>query len=421
MLTINASVTARRLAVGAACIAFCLGAHALVSHQNVALETSDIRVRLNADAAAPMLTSLAGHGASSWQNEQKDALPASVELDGSRVALTWQLKAELTEADKRHVLFVYESAAPHLRLFWRWEARAAFGPLEHRIVVENMSGKELWLPLVDSLRLELQCRAERKLQHFYVEKGADTPSVQGVHLTSVSDGYTWTGTSSTYASPALSNAREIIPAELVFNDDQPHAGWYAGIEFSGRTRISLERSAGSVATVLGLNPDPGPFRTRLEPGEKFETPAVFLGAFSGGPDGAGNQLRPWVRAVLGNPLTWKDPQYPLMVNNSWGSGMQVDEALALRMIEESKELGLEMFHLDAGWFRGVGDWYPNTKKFPHGLAAIADEAHRQGLRFGIWVDWSQAGVDTEPGALNARDPKVKDWLVADLGPNWKPE
>ena len=100
--------------------------------------------------------------------------------------------------------------------------------------------------------------------------------------------------------------------------------------------------------------------------------------------------------MLGNPQTWKDPQYPLTVNNSWGSGMAVDEALALRMIAESKELGLEMFHLDAGWFRGVGDWYPDAKKFPHGLAFIADEAHRQGLRFGIWVDWTQAGLDTEP-------------------------
>ena len=47
------------------------------------------------------------------------------------------------------------------------------------------------------------------------------------------------------------------------------------------------------------------------PGDTFETPTVFLGAFSGGPDGAGNQLRPWVRAVLGNPLAWKDPHYPL--------------------------------------------------------------------------------------------------------------
>src|SRR6185437_5374714 len=106
--------------------------------------------------------------------------------------------------------------------------------------------------------------------------------------------------------------------------------WYAGIEFSGRTRISLDRGGDQLKSVLGLNPEPGPFRTRLTPGGSYISPTVFLGAFSGGPDWAGNQLRPWVRAVLGNPLTWKDSHYPLTVNNSWGSGMSVDEKLALR-------------------------------------------------------------------------------------------
>ena len=74
-----------------------------------------------------------------------------------------------------------------------------------------------------------------------------------------------------------------------------------------------------------------------------------------------------------------------------------------------------------GWFRGVGDWYPDAKKFPHGLGYLADQAHQRGLRFGLWVDWSQAGIDAEPGALNVRDAKVRDWLVNDVGKEWKPE
>jgi alpha-galactosidase len=176
-----------------------------------------------------------------------------------------------------------------------------------------------------------------------------------------------------------------------------------------------------VSSSLGLNPDPGPFRTRLDAGDEFQTPQVFLGAFNDGPDGAANQLHPWERAVLGNSLTWRDSHYPLVVNNSWGSGMQVNEALAMRMIAESKALGIEMFHLDAGWFRGVGDWYPDPVKFPHGLTAVADAAHRDGLRFGIWVDWTQAGIDTEPGALNVHDPMVYKWLISDVAPGWKPE
>ena len=348
-------------------------------------------------------------------------MPVAVEVNKATIPLTWQHKRKLDREEEHRLVVVYESLQPHLRLSWEWEARANFGPVEHRITVENLSGEEIWLPMIDSLRLDFETSEKTELRNFYVEKGAGTPSLQGTHLDSMAQGYHWTGTSSTYAHPSDSEAREIIPAEFVFTTTPSQQGWYAGIEFSGRTRIMLERSGVSVRTVLGLNPEPGPFRTRLSPGGSFQTPTVFLGALTGGPDGAGNQLRRWVRAVLGNPLTWKDDHYPLTVNNSWGSGMQVDEQLALRMVGESKDLGLEMFHIDAGWFRGVGDWYPDPKKFPHGLAPIADEAHKRGLRFGIWVDWTQAALDTEPGALNVRDPKVRDWMVTDLPPDWKPE
>jgi len=388
---------------------------------NIFVKTSDVLIQLNAGSHAPRLKYIRAQGSAPLRNLQPETLPATVVVRGVSVPVTWELKAELCSSGPDHATFVYDSAQPHLRLRWQWQARAAFGPLEHRITVDNLGDQEVWLPLIDSLHLDWQLPAGASLLNFYVEKSADTPSNQGVHLETIADGYRWFGRSSTYAHPIEGESREIIPVEFIYAAGSPRAGWYAGIEFSGRTRIALARKQSHLESRLGLNEEWGAFQTRLAPGESFETPNVFLGAFTGGPDGAGNQLRPWVRAVLGNPITWANPHYPLMANNSWGSGMQVDEALALRMISESKELGLEMFHLDAGWFRGVGDWYPDPKKFPHGLASLADEAHRQGLRFGIWVDWSQAGLDTEPGALNARNPIVRDWLAGDIGPDWKPE
>jgi len=354
-------------------------------------------------------------------NSRAEELPSSVAVNGNTVPLHWQLKSSTRRDPGKDITFTYESDTPHLRLSWEWQARADFGPIEHRITIQNLGSDELWLPMIDSLHLQIPYPSGHKLRHFYVEKGADTPSPVGTHLEDIDDGYTWTGKSSTYAFPQKGEAREVIPAEFVFNADMLNSGWFAGIEFSGRTRISLQRSGNNVETALGLNPEPGPFRTRLAPGEKFETPTIFLGAFTGGPDGAAVQLHSWVRNVLGNPATWSDPQYPLTVNNSWGGGMQVNEEIALRMISDAKQLGLEMFHVDAGWFRGVGDWYPNPQKFPHGLAPVADAAHKQGLRFGLWVDWTQAALSTNPGALNIHDPKVRDWLVSDLPPDWKPE
>jgi len=410
----------RFCAMAAACTAL-LRAESGQSPFKATLATRDIRIELSGGQGAPQLDSLSRSNGAAWRNDRSEALPESVEVNGERVPVGWQLKPELGSADGRRVVFVYECEHPHLRLLWQWERRAAFGPVEHKITIENLGDHEAWLPMTDSLRLGLDVHAKADLRNLYVEKGADKPSAVGTHMDAITEGYRWTGRSSTYSHPVDGEAREIIPAAIVFSAAGPQEGWYAGIEFSGRTRVELDRSGAELSTVLGLDPDPGPFRTRVEPGGSFETPTVLLGAFAGGPDGAGNQLRPWERAVLGNPETWSDPKYPLLVNNSWGNGMKVDEALATRMIHDSKELGLEMFHMDAGWFRGVGDWYPNPQKFPHGLAPIADEAHRLGLRFGLWVDWTQAALDTEPGALNVHDPKVRDWLVADVGPDWKPE
>jgi alpha-galactosidase len=427
------TTTAHRTALRLFVVFFSLGLHSLAqSHPAVSrtatLNSADIHIKLSASSQAPSLVSISGTHGNLWHNEEIESPPPLVSIDNANVPVTWTFRPDLSLADSHHVEFVYESEKPHLQLRWRWQVRADSGPVEHSIQIANLTNHEIWLPLVDSLRLNFHLPASAALKNLYIEKGADTPSAHGTHLDAVTDGYTWIGRSSTYAHPYQNLPREIIPAEIVYQPNPQKSseldqgkGWYAGIEFSGRTRITLARRGENLNSVLGLNPELGPFRTRLLPNETFESPTIFLGAFNGSTDDAGNQLHRWIRNTLTNPKTWQDPQYPLLVNDSWGSGMQVDEALALRMIANSKDLGLDMFQLDAGWFRTVGDWYPDPQKFPHGLASIADAAHHSGLRFGLWVDWAQAGLGTSPKALNVRNPVVNSWLVNDLAPDWKPE
>ena len=385
------------------------------------LMTKDTIVKLRAGKDAPRVLSIQGAESPAWVNKVPEKLIDVVEMEGRPVPVRWIMDPSGTKQDPQQIVFTYESQVPRLQLLWRWRARAEIGPVEHSIEIKNLSGHEIWLPLQDSFRYRFAVPPNAWLTHVYVEKGSDTPSPVGTHVVPMTSGYAWKGFSSTYWHKRDDDPREIVPWSAVQRQDAKQSGWYAGIEFSGRTRISVERDEDGVGGELGLNPDPGPFRTRLLPGETFTTPTVFLGTYEGGEDGAGNILRRWVKQVLGNPQTWSDPNYPVTANNSWGSGTAVDESLALRMIADSAELGLEMFHLDAGWFRGVGDWYPDAKKFPHGLSPIAEEAHKKGLKFGLWVDWAQAGLDTQPGALNARDPDVHDWLLNDLPPDWKPE
>ena len=392
----------------------------LPSFSQVMLQTADTKIEVEAGVSAPRLIRLGTLQLPAWQNRNSEALIESVQVAGKTVPVRWQFSRDLSRNDAKQISFVYESSTPHLRLSWEWRAPASFGPVEHQIRIVNLESHELWLPFQDSLAFDWEVDPHLSLQHVFVEKGANTPSSVGTHEVDAVEGYRWTGTSSTYGDLSDKEPREIIPWSLVQRQDSG-SGWYAGIEFSGRTRISLTREKDSLRGSLGLNPDPPPFRTRLLPGETFATPVVFLGGFHGGADGAGNALRRWVREVLGNPETWKNSNYPLVVNNSWGGGMTVNEEIAQRMIRDASDLGVEMFHIDAGWFRGVGDWYPNPQKFAHGLAPIADYAHQRGLKFGLWVDWTQAGLSTEPGALNARDPKVRDWMVTDLPDDWQPE
>ncbi len=397
-----------------------LAATALAYGQaNAALHTADTFLDFEVGTSAPRVVSIRAGKHEAWSNRGSEALIDHVTINGEKVPLQWRYNSAASHADANGIAWIYDSSDPKLQLTWEWDVRAGTGPIEHSIRIENLGSKEVWLPLQDSFQFNFQIDPKISLEHFFVEKGAGSPSAIGTHQVTVPAGYKWIGTSSTYAHPKENEPREVIPYFSVQRADQ--TGWYVGIEFSGRTQVSVERKDQSLHGSAGLNPHPAPFGTRLQPGERFETPTVFVGAFAGGPDGAANVLRPWVRQVLGNAKAWENPHYPVMVNNSWGSGMQVDEEMALRMIRESAELGLEMFHIDAGWFRGVGDWYPHPQKFPNGLAPIADAAHKSGLKFGIWVDWTQAALDTEPGALNARDPKVRTWMVTDLPQDWKPE
>jgi len=368
---------------------------------------------------APRLTTLRLNGAAVWNNRADETLPEHIVVGGESKSVVWHLDRRASRFAAGQIRLVYLTESPRLRLEWRWRTSAGGGPIEHSIAIENLSSDSVWLPLVPSFRFDWQIDPAIALERFWVEKGADTPSSEGTHLDALREGDAWEGRSSTYARPIPQEPREMIPYLMVDEPGGERRGWFVGIEFSGRTRITLQRSGASLRGDAGLDPAPGPYRTRLPPGGTFETPPIFIGAFTGGPDGAGNILRRWVRATLNNPRTLRDSSYPLLVDNSWGSGMAVDEHLARRMIEDSAALGLEMFHLDAGWFRAVGDWRPNPAKFPHGIASVADFAHRQGLKFGLWIDWAQAGTSRQPGALDIEDPATRDWLIADPPAGWK--
>jgi hypothetical protein len=380
----------------------------------------DTQLTLLAGQTAPQVLGLASPQGGMWEGAGAQTLIDQATVDGSAMPLHWRFNRGASRIDATSLTLVYQTRNPDLRLYWDWRARSQHGPLEHSIRIENRSARELWLPLQDSFSFQWKTKPQQTLQQLWIDKGAGQAPPVGTHLVDIGEGYRWLGESSTFAHPRGGEPREIIPYFLVQPADNAASGWYLGVEFSARIAMSLQRHGDVLEGRAGLNPEPGPFRTRLAAKESFTTPSVFLGASRGSIDEAGNALRRWVREVLNDQHSLNNPAYPLLVNNSWGSGMAIDADQARRMIDDSRDLGFEMFHVDAGWFRGVGDWYPDAKKFPQGLATIAHYAHHHGLKFGLWVDWAQAGISTSPTALSVANPAMRDWLTTDPPANWKP-
>ncbi len=386
------------------------------------VHTVDTYVTLTAGRRAMYLKTLCPARGACWHANALEPFLPSIQIDGRSQPLAWRRNPGADRSSESMVSLVYETASPsHLQLTAEWRSDPIHpGPIEHTIRIRNLGTKDVHLPLQDSFQTIWRLPLHQSLRQMWLEKGAGGPSAEGTHRVSISSSYIWNGTSSTYAHPAPGQPREIIPYILVGDPGEQGSGWYLGIEFSGRTRIHLARHQQQLEVTAGLNPQPGPYLTRLAPGEIFEAPAIFLGTYQHGPDGAANVLHRWVRSTLNNPATLQKPDYPFVVNNSWGSGMAIDAEQARRMIRDSAELGFEMFHLDAGWFRGVGDWQPDPAKFPNGLAPIADYAHDHGLKFGLWMDWALAARQ-KTAVLSVDNPRVRPWLTTDPPDGWKPE
>jgi len=226
------------------------------------LQTAETQLQLQGGLSAPRLLTLK-NSQTEWRNYADETPIPNVEIAGQMVNLKWTLNTAASRADTRWVSFVYDAAYPNLRLVWIWECRSEHGPIEHHIRIENHDTKEMWLPLQPSFLFKWKAPSHERFAQLYVEKGADTPSATGTHLAAVPEGYRWEGTSSTYAQPRPGESREIIPYVLVERVQNERSGWYVGIEFSGRTHLTLNRTGEFLSGEAGLNPYPGPFLTRL--------------------------------------------------------------------------------------------------------------------------------------------------------------
>lgn len=190
--------------------------------------------------------------------------------------------------------------------------------------------------------------------------------------------------------------------------------------YSGNFRDRIEVDHYGV-TRLTTGIDPEGFSWLLEPGQQFQTPEAVLCAGDRGLDGLSRSLGEFYRRHLVNPRFAERPR-PVLVNNWEATYFDFDADRLLGIARRARQLGIELFVLDDGWFghrddatSSLGDWVADPRKFPDGIGALAKAIHSLGLQFGMWFEPEMASLDSD---LYRAHP---DWLLGAPGRRLTPQ
>src|SRR5215469_9420489 len=99
----------------------CLGAQI-----SARLHNADTQLTLEAGETAPSLTDLTVPGQPQWTNTNSESLIGFAEISRKQIPCNWILNRDASKVSEQRVVFVYDTASPHLRLSWEWRVREAF-------------------------------------------------------------------------------------------------------------------------------------------------------------------------------------------------------------------------------------------------------------------------------------------------------
>ncbi len=241
----------------------------------------------------------------------------------------------------------------------------------------------------------------------------------------------FTGTSSSRANPFVM----LHPAETTEDSGDCYA---SNLIYSGNHYEAVEVSPfGKTRFVTGINPRG--FAWTLEKDGSLESPEAVLTYSPDGFNGMSRNMHRFVRdhIVRGE---WKKKERPVLLNSWEAAYFKIDEGKLLKLAKAAKDVGVELFVMDDGWFgernddtSSLGDWSVNLKKLPNGLSGLAEKITALGLSFGIWVEPEMVSVNSElyrahpdwsmdiPNTLHSEgrnqrvldlaNPAVQDWMI----------
>lgn len=169
--------------------------------------------------------------------------------------------------------------------------------------------------------------------------------------------------------------------------------------YSGNFLGQIEVDAYHVSRIiLGINPYQ--FNWLLKSGEIFSSPEAVLVYSQDGLNGMSQVFHEFYLNHLVHPY-WAHKERPVLINNWEATYFDFNEDKVLGIASKAKELGIELFVLDDGWFgkrdsdnSSLGNWTVDKKKLPNGIPSLAKKVHQLGMRFGLWFEPEMISKDT---------------------------
>lgn len=161
--------------------------------------------------------------------------------------------------------------------------------------------------------------------------------------------------------------------------------------YSGNFTAQVETDQFNAARVsIGINPFD--FTWLLEPGESFQTPEVVMVYSDMGLTGMSGTFHKLYRTRLIRG-THRDAHRPILINNWEATYFDFNAEKIESIASKGRELGMELFVLDDGWFgkrdddkTSLGDWFVDKRKLPGGLEDLVARVTKTGMQFGIWFE-----------------------------------
>ncbi len=186
--------------------------------------------------------------------------------------------------------------------------------------------------------------------------------------------------------------------------------WFGMLLYSGNWRVDFHKRFSDFVEIQGgINFWDASWQ--LTPGETLTAPKMLVGYTRSGEEGASQRVSDYVRTELLRPAKREQPR-PVVYNSWYATTFDVNETHQYELAKVAKEIGVELFMMDDGWFKGrlddkagLGDWTVDKTKFPNGLNSLIEKINALGLDFGIWV---------EPEMVNPNSDLYRahpDWIV----------